>query len=103
MSLSAIQSPTLPPLQDARGIKEETIPSMLREIEEYLSQDTRHKHRIRIITFISDTIQCIRGRTEEEDVLINLQDTIVISRIVTELKKIDESLKTIEQLIKEPI
>jgi len=103
MSLSAMQSPTLPPLQDAKGIQEETIPSMLREIEEYLSQDTRHKHPIRIITFIRDTIKCIRGRTKQEDVSINLQATIVISRIVKELKKIDESLKTMEQLIEEPI
>jgi pyruvate/2-oxoacid:ferredoxin oxidoreductase alpha subunit len=101
MSLSAMQSSTLPPLQDAKGIENKTIPSMLKEIEEYLSQDTRHEPPITI--FITNTIKRIRSRTKQEDLSINLQDTIVISRIVTEFKKIDESLKTIEQLIKEPI
>jgi hypothetical protein len=100
MSLSSTQSSTLPPLQDARGIENKTIPSMLKEIEEYLSQ---HEPPIPIPIFITNTIKRIRSRTKQEDLSINLQDTIVISRIVTQLKKIDESLKTIEQLIKEPI
>jgi hypothetical protein len=103
MSLSVTQSSTLPPLQDAKGIENKTIPSMLKEIEEYLSQDTRHELPILITIFITNTIKRIRSRTKQEDLSINLQDTIVISRIVTELKKIDESLKTMEQLIKEPI
>ncbi len=103
MSLSAMQSPTLPPLQDAKGIEIDTIPRMLKEIKEFLSRYTDTKilrDNQAILNLILDTIEFIG---ETEDVSIKLQHTLKIFKIVTELKKIDGSFKEIEKLIQEPI